>query len=116
MKSVFSRFPQKTYVLKGNCDFSYGENEFVFSQEGVSLFCCHGHQYHVKYTLHSLAARAKELGCSVAVYGHTHVASIETVDGVLCINPGALSSYVSPSYAYLVLHQGKISATIVPIS
>lgn len=115
MRSVMSSFPEKTYVMKGNCDFSYGEEERVIEAEGVSILCCHGHRYGVKRGLSSLAARAKELGCTVALYGHTHTAAIEEVDGVLCINPGALGDYAAPSYCYMVVHQGKVTPTIVKL-
>ncbi len=113
MRPYAAQFPGKVYVMKGNCDFSYGEEERVIEAEGLSLFCCHGHRYGVKHGLEKLAARAKERGCSVALYGHTHCADIQTVDGVLCINPGALGSYSDPSYCYLVLHKGKAVPTVV---
>lgn len=115
LRETFSRYPDKTYLCKGNCDFSYGADEFVISEEGVSLFCCHGHKYGVKTRLDRLAARAKEQGCEIALYGHTHRASVEVVDGVTCINPGSLGSYSDPSYCYLVLHHGKATPTIVPL-
>ena len=115
MRPVYSQYPEKTYICKGNCDFSYGEDEFILEAEGVSVLCCHGYRQGVKGGLNRLAEYAKSKNCSVALYGHTHNASIETVDGVLCINPGALSSYSEPSYCYLVLHNGKATATIVPI-
>lgn len=107
--------PQKTIVCKGNCDFSYGLEEYVLEEEGVRVFCCHGHKYGVKSGLERLAARAKELGCDVALYGHTHRASNETVDCVTCINPGSAGDFVSPSYCYLALHRGKVTAVFVPI-
>lgn len=115
MRETFSAFPEKTYICRGNCDFSYGEEEFVIEEEGVRLFCCHGHRYGVKSGLARLATRAKELGCEAALYGHTHVADIREIDGVLCVNPGALGSYTCPSYCYLVLHRGKATPTIVPL-
>lgn len=115
LRSVFSQYPEKTYICKGNCDFSYGEEELIIEAEGVSLLCCHGHRYGVKGGLTRLAARARELGVDAALYGHTHTANVETVDGVLCINPGALSSYHDPSYCYLVAHKGKVTATIVKL-
>ena len=116
MRPIFSRFPEKTYICKGNCDWSnYGEEEVVIEEEGVSILCCHGHKYGVKGGIERLAAAAKAKGCAVALYGHTHVANIETVDGVLCVCPGALSAFVEPSYCYLVLHKGKATATIVPL-
>ena len=59
--------------------------------------------------------RARELGCEVALYGHTHRASIETVNGVLLVNPGALGAFAGASYAYLVVHGKKVTATIVQL-
>lgn len=116
MREISSRYPQKTYICRGNCDLAYGEEEFVFEAEGVSVLCCHGHRWGVKSGLSRLAAHAKELGCTVALYGHTHRADIAEEDGVLCVNPGALGDYTEPSYCYLVLHNGKATATIVNLS
>ena len=116
MREVSGRYPDKTYVMRGNCDFVSGLEEAVIEAEGVSVMCCHGHRYGVKSGLSRLAARAKELGCSVALYGHTHRAYVEETDGVLCVNPGAAGSYSDASYCYLVLHRGKATPTIVPIT
>ena len=113
LREVFSRYPEKTYLCRGNCDPCYGEEEIVIGAEGLSVLCCHGHRYGVKSGLTRLAARAKELGCEVALYGHTHRAGIESVDGVLCVNPGAFGEYAEPSYCYLVLHRGKATPTLV---
>lgn len=113
MRPVMRDFPEKTYILKGNCDFTYGEEECVIEAEGVSVLCCHGHRYGVKHGLERLAARARELGCEVALYGHTHVADISTVDGVLCVNPGSIGDYAEPSYCFMAIHQRKVTPTIV---
>lgn len=107
--------PENTYLLRGNCDFSYAQEECVIREEGVSVFCCHGHRYGVKSGLERLTARAKELGCEVALYGHTHRACVEEREGVLLVNPGSLGDYAEPSYCYLVLHRGKATATVVPL-
>ena len=115
MRPYLSQYPEKLFVMKGNCDFSYGMEETVIEAEGLSVLCCHGHRYGVKRGLETLAARAKELNCEIALYGHTHRAGIETVDGVLCINPGSVGEYAAPSYCYLVLHKGKATPTIVEL-
>ena len=115
MRETFSRYPDKTFVMKGNCDFSYGISEHTLEAEGVKLLLCHGHKYGVKSTLAKLAARAKELDCDVALYGHTHVADVREVDGVLCVCPGSAGAYADASYCYLVLHKGKATPTIVPL-
>lgn len=107
--------PQKCLVMKGNCDFSYGMDEYVLETEGVRILCCHGHKYGVKSGLSRLVAHAKECGCDVALYGHTHRADICEEDGVLCVNPGSLGDFFSPSYCYLVLHEKKATPTIVPL-
>ena len=111
-----AEFPDKVHVLRGNCDFSYGPEEEVIERDGLSVLCCHGHRYGVKSGLSRLAERAKALDCEVALYGHTHRADISEVDGVLCINPGAIGSYADPGYAYLVIHKGKATATLVPLT
>lgn len=114
MRALQREFPEKTYVVKGNCDF-VGEDEIVLEEEGVKILLCHGHRYGVKGGITRLVYRAQELGCALALYGHTHRADIQTVNGVTCVNPGALSSYTEPSYCYLVIHNGKITPTIVPL-
>lgn len=115
MRNTFSEFPEKTYICRGNCDFAYGQDEFVIQAEGKRIFCCHGHRYGVKSGLSRLASRAKELDCEIALYGHTHRAAAEEINGVLCINPGSAGAYAEGSYCYLVLHNGKITYSFVPI-
>ncbi len=116
LREVFSQYPEKTYLFCGNCDFAYGAEEGVLEAEQVRIFCCHGHKYGVKSGLERLAARAAELDCDVALYGHTHKAGSERVNGVLCINPGSAGAYADPSYCYLVVHRGKVTETVVPLS
>ncbi len=107
----------KFRLAEGNCDFfSSGEKEGFMEVEGVKLMFCHGHRYGVKRGLTDLLARAKEENCALALYGHTHEARIDRMDGVTLINPGSMTKFTAkPSYCYLVLHQGKITAQIVEI-
>ena len=115
LRELMSKYPEKTYLLKGNCDAYAWQEECVIEAEGISILCCHGHKYGVKSGLSRLAYRAKELDCEVALYGHTHRASIDEVGGVLCINPGSAGSYSDSSYCYLVVHNKKPTATIVSL-
>ena len=115
MRGIRTAFGDKCIRLRGNCDLSYAEDEVTIDTGTMSVFCCHGHQYGVYSDLKRLAARARELGCKVALYGHTHTARVEEVDGVRTVNPGAIADYVSPSYAYLVINGEKAVATIVPL-
>ena len=109
-------YPEKVYVCRGNCDFaSPYPTEFVLDVEWIKIFCTHGNAYGVKEDLTRLAERAKALGCQVALYGHTHCAKIDVIDGVTVINPGTIQFPVGQGggYAYLVVHKDKCTSVIV---
>ena len=113
---IRARFHDKTRLINGNCDFrQFGVDESVIEVEGVKIFACHGHKYSVKSTHARLLDRAKELGCTLALYGHTHCAREEVLDGVTLFNPGTLSAYSGKSYGYIVISGGKAVTKIVNI-
>ena len=113
---IRGKYPDRTVVINGNCDLlGVGEKETVLHIEGVNIFACHGHMYSVKSTLSRLAARAKELDCAIALYGHTHDARESEIDGVTLLNPGTLSRYAGKSYMYLVINGDKFTQKIVRI-
>lgn len=115
-QDILQDFPYKTIVLNGNCDLSkYGDDELTIRIENVNVFMCHGHKYGVKQNLSRLAHRAKELGCSVALYGHTHVPNICEIDGVTLINPGTMNRYSTNTYCYLVVNGNNVVAKIVEL-
>ena len=114
--AVLSECPKKTHFCSGNCDFYGGvADEGILEVEDVKIFYCHGHKYGVKSGLGILAKRAKELGCSLALYGHTHQAQVVEIDGVTLVNPGSLRYPVGEggSYAYIVVNGEKITAVVV---
>ena len=115
-KGIFNEMPNKSYFCRGNGDFfSALPEEGVLEVEGARIFYCHGHRYGVKGGLSSLAYRAKELDCSVALYGHTHIPKITEMGGVTLVNPGSLRFNLGEggSYAYLVVHGEKVTAVLV---
>ena len=57
---------------------------------GQKVYCCHGHNAGVRGKRDTLARLAREAGCSLAFYGHTHSQADETIDGVRCMNPGSI--------------------------
>lgn len=59
--------------------------------DGYVIYITHGHLYGVKSSRHQLAKRAQTLGATIALYGHTHVAKIERIDNIHCINPGSIA-------------------------
>ena len=111
---IRAKYPDKTIVINGNCDIDkLGEDEKIAEAEGVKIFMCHGHRYGVKYTLTRLAGEAKSKGCAIALYGHTHAAAVDEIEGVKLINPGNLTRYAQKSYCYLCVHEGKAVEKIV---
>lgn len=111
-----ARYPDKTYIVNGNCDAArLGEDEIVKELDGVKILMCHGHRYSVKHTLSKLAERAKKLGCTVALYGHTHRAREDELDGITLVNPGCGTRYAAKSYLYTVISGGKVVHKIVNV-
>lgn len=101
-------FPDKTFIVNGNCDFErLGENELTLDIEQVKIFACHGDMYGVKYGCDRLVYRARELGCNVALFGHTHTPCERQIGDVLIFNPGTIKRYTQGTYLYLVINGDK---------
>lgn len=98
--------PCEIYEARGNCDvFSRQPDEQVVELQGVRIFLTHGHLYSVKRVLGRLASQAKASQAGYAVYGHSHRQEVNLINGVRCINPGALQS---GQYAKLSLPEGRL--------
>lgn len=76
------------HYVKGNCD-SRGANELVLDLFGRKVYVTHGHFYGVKESYDRVMYRAIELGCSVCLFGHTHIPIFKNEDDLLTMNPGA---------------------------
>lgn len=93
-------------VVRGNNDY-YGKfKEWTRFKAGKHrVYIEHSHMCYGART-RTLARKAKEKECDIALYGHTHCSRVEEVDGVLTLNPG--SSWwprdgKEPSYALLYI-------------
>lgn len=116
MREIMRLFPDKTYLCAGNCDFfSPLPDEGIIEVEYLKILYCHGHRYGVKQSLQNLYYAAKEKGCDIALYGHTHNADITQKDGILLINPGSARYPAGEggSYCYLVINKDKATPVIV---
>ncbi|MET3196304.1 putative phosphoesterase [Bacillus sp. OAE603] len=82
---------QGFHVVRGNCDFR-GEfpEEFIHQENDVKIYATHGHLYGIKQTLQKLHYRCRELGATIACFGHSHMLGAEVIDGILFINPGSI--------------------------
>lgn len=107
------------HAVKGNCDAYCGfDDEQVVEVENVRILLTHGDKYRVKNDLTSLYMRARELECNLVLYGHTHFADVQEYAGVTFVNPGAIYSARTgaPSYAYVVVTNGKFVVKIVNLT
>lgn len=82
---------QDFLVVTGNCDY-YPEykKEQVVRIGSDTLLMLHGHLANVRFSLNQLLYRAKEVGATIALFGHTHELGVELIDGVLALNPGSI--------------------------
>ena len=77
------------YRVCGNCDREPVNPEVLqCTLDGVKFFCTHGDRYGVKYTLDALLNAAYFAGADIVLFGHTHRALSETMQGLYVVNPG----------------------------
>ncbi len=100
--------------VRGNCDpFSSQPLMQVIDWHRKRFLLLHGHTVGGRLNLYYLA---KEHGCDVVLFGHSHVPSMERQDDVLLINPGSLSrprTSKGPSLAVLTLNDQDLDAKLL---
>ena len=102
------------YAVRGNND--YGSTctlpwDLLIELGGVRIYMTHGHRL---VSLMNLAYKAQECGAQVALFGHTHQALCETVQGVLLLNPGSAGNFCRGGRArasVLEINRGCCSVT-----
>lgn len=93
--------------VRGNSDlFSKLPLERLLEIDGMKILLIHGHKQGVKYSLDTLIKLAKEKHVDICIYGHTHIQSMVTTDGIIYLNPGALSN---KTQNYAIYENGKIT-------
>ena len=79
--------------VRGNCDFGSKSKPVDIVELGCArILFCHGHTMFVSAGTEYLENAAREAGCNVALYGHTHVSYCRYKDGLYIMNPGSPSS------------------------
>ena len=101
--------------VAGNCDAPGKYPREISTLIGKTrVLLTHGDRYSVKSGLSKLVERAVATNVDVVLYGHTHQASIDRINGILFVNPGALWSGSScKSYARLSVNPDGAEARIV---
>ena len=112
-------FPDKRFhILSGNCDYySTFPSSAVATVGGVRIFYTHGHTLSVKYGTERLVDTAKQNGCQIALYGHTHISKILYEDDIYIVNPGSCAKArdFHESYAVIDIEENGIMPIIVRI-
>ena len=102
--------------VTGNCDRSGDEClSRVIDTEYGSLLMTHGHVEKVRWSYDNLIYRAQENNCKAVLFGHTHAAMNEIIDGIHVVNPGSLSrprDGMSGSYAVIETGPDKFDCRI----
>jgi uncharacterized protein len=101
-------------IVAGNCDLAASApREQLLEYGGKRLLLTHGDRYSVKHGMDRLFKHGLEAGADVILYGHTHIASINTKSDILMVNPGTLSQTShKKTFAVLEINSGTVSATI----
>ena len=103
----------------GNCDYaSMSPNYDIIIAGDVKVFYTHGHLYGVKHGTETLRSLARDRGCSVVLFGHTHCRYQQYEDGIYLLNPGSCScprDFTKPSYGYVDITPSGIITNIVEL-
>lgn len=103
-------------TVKGNNDyFCDYPDHLILEAEGHRILVMHGNQFPYMKRIERMAAYANQQACDIFCYGHTHVAAIEQLDGVLLLNPGSVwrsRDGRGPSYAVIEINKESIQAKI----
>lgn len=120
LRDIPQAWDKPIYTVRGNSDFFVADAPLTRQVwlEDTGILLCHGHGYHVEYGLETLAQAASDAGVQLAVYGHTHIPSVDWVNGVLLVNPGSLTrgrSHIRCSYAVIEAEGGTLRPRIYQI-
>lgn len=99
-------------TVKGNNDwYSSAPYERVLHEGGTAIYITHSHRISYLDRARRIAAAARDHGCSLALYGHTHVYDDQTIGGVRVVNPGSCwqnRDLSEPSYAVVWIDGGRV--------
>lgn len=89
--------------VRGNCDYGdhITQDSAISDFDGIRVLSSHGHKYGVKGSLLRFLMAAKENAVHVALFGHTHCAYCENVDGIWLMNPGSCGYTTRATYGVL---------------
>ena len=107
----------RVIAVHGNMDFE-GDSPLhrIIDTEYGPVLITHGHCDRVRASYDKLLYRAEEAGCKAALFGHTHVAVNEVIDGIHVVNPGSLTrprDGAAGSYAVIETSEDRFDCRII---
>ena len=111
LRKLAKEFPDiPIHCVCGNCDRECSAPETAtVDLGGVCAFLTHGHRYSVRYRLDTLLYAAECSGAKIAMFGHTHRAGFDDIDGIYVLNPGTAGTGSERTWAKLEIgNDGKI--------
>lgn len=116
VEKVRRSFPALPFhVVRGNCDHGAPgyEDSLLLELEGVRIFCAHGHNHGVKWSMGSFCNSVWCAGAQLGLYGHTHQPKWREERGIQILNPGSIGSAQQPTYALVELDGGNAHCRIL---
>lgn len=109
IEDIKPEYPDRNFhIVRGNCDYFCEYPLFdIVECGGVTVYMTHGHKHFVKSGVDDIIKAAKDVGASIALYGHTHISAIEYRDGIYAINGGSLALPRDGKASYGVIDVSK---------
>lgn len=86
---------KKTLIVKGNVDYIDLPEKEIIEVENIRILVFHSSEIKPRGDPKKILKVAKEEGCDIVIFGHTHLPLLKFMDGVLLINPGSSTGVIS---------------------
>lgn len=89
-------------TVKGNNDYLIAQEQRIITIKNLKIYMIHGHRMYLDKD--NMVLKAKKYDCNVFLYGHTHIPFYEYYQGIMILNPGALTkarSSLGATYALI---------------
>lgn len=113
---------QELRAVQGNmCDSSVKKKlplKECFECEGVQIGIYHGHQGSTRDAMSNAREQFQGIPMDIIIFGHSHQAFNQTIDGILFLNPGSPNDVIKAkffSYGLIEIHNGKVKAEIIKL-
>lgn len=104
--------------VRGNTDWGSASKLMdMLTVEKKRILFAHGHTFQVKQSEDMILAEARLARADIVLFGHTHVAMTNYVDGIYLLNPGSVSQPRNgkPTYGLIDITQAGILTRIVQL-